>query len=270
MRRLLVIGIGAGDPDHLTVQAIKALHEIDVCFLIDKPGEREDLVRLRREICDRHIDGEHRVVEVQDPERDRTAASYRSAVEDWRGRRADVWEGLIRDELADGECGAFLVWGDPSLYDSTLAVLDAVLARGAVEFDHEVIPGISSVQALAAKHRIPLNRVGRPIQITTGRRLAEGFPAEADDVVVMLDAHCSFKYVADADTEIYWGAYVGTDDEILVAGKLGDVAEEIERVRSEARARKGWIMDTYLLRRPDVGDSGRSGAGESGRSRAGE
>lgn len=257
-----MIGIGAGDPDHLTVQAIKALNGVDVCFLVDKPGERQDLVRLRREICDTYIDGDYRVVEVRDPERDRTAAAYRAAVEDWRSRRADRWEELIRDELADGECGAFLVWGDPSLYDSTLAVLDEVLARGTVAFEHEVIPGISSIQALAAKHRIPLNRVGRPIQITTGRRLAEGFPADADDVVVMLDAHCSFKHVADSSTEIYWGAYVGTDDEILIAGKLRDVAEEIERVRDEARARKGWIMDSYLLRRPDEGEPGRSRAGE--------
>lgn len=255
MRRVLVIGIGAGDPEHLTVQAIRALGEVDVFFVIDKPGERQDLVRLREEICDRYIEGKsYRMVEVRDPERDRTAAAYRSAVESWRSRRADVWEALIRDELADGSCGAFLVWGDPALYDSTLAVLDRILARGGVQFEHEVIPGISSVQALAARHRIALNRVGRPIQITTGRRLSEGFPGDADDVVVMLDAHCSFRHLADGETEIYWGAYVGTDDEILVAGKLRDVAGEIERVRSEARERKGWIMDTYLLRKPDAGE----------------
>jgi len=252
MRRLLVIGIGAGDPDHLTVQAIRALNEADVLFVIDKPGERQDLVRLRREICERYIERDsYRMVVVADPERDRTASDYRAAVAAWRGERAAVWEALIRDELADGQCGAFLVWGDPALYDSTLSVIDQILARGSVEFAHEVIPGISSIQALAARHRIPLNRVGRPIQITTGRRLSEGFPSEADDVVVMLDADCSFKHVADGETEIYWGAYVGTDDEILVAGKLRDVGDQIERVRAEARERKGWIMDTYLLRRPD-------------------
>ena len=251
MRRVLVIGIGAGDPDHLTLQAIRALNEADVLFVIDKSGQRQDLVRLRKEICDRHIEpGTYRMVEVGDPERDRTTAAYRDAVEAWRSERADVWEELIRDELSEGDCGAFLVWGDPALYDSTLSVLDQILVRGNVEFDHEVIPGISSVQALAAQHKVPLNRVGRPVQITTGRRLAEGFPADADDVVVMLDADCSFRHVADGDTEIFWGAYVGTEDEILVAGKLRDVADQIQRLRAEARDRKGWIMDTYLLRRP--------------------
>lgn len=256
MRRLLIIGIGAGDPEHLTVQAIRALNEADVLFLVAKPDERQDLVRLRREICDTYIGaGAYRMVEVADPQRDRSAAAYRAAVEDWRGRRADVWEAAIREELADGACGAFLVWGDPALYDSTLAVLEEILARGSVEFEHEVIPGISSVQALAARHRIPLNRVGRPIHITTGRRLSEGFPADADDVVVMLDAGCAFQEVDDDETEIYWGAYVGTQDEILVAGRLCDVAGEIVRVRAEARERKGWVMDTYLLRRPGSGDA---------------
>ena len=255
MRRVLVVGIGAGDPEHLTVQAIGALNAADAIFVIDKPGERHELVRLRQEICDRFIEGDApRIVAVPDPQRDRAAPAYREAVQAWRSQRADVWEALIRDELGDGDCGAFLVWGDPALYDSTLSVIDEVLARGSVAFDHEVIPGISSVQALAARHRVALNRVGGPIQITTGRRLAQGLPRDADDIVVMLDANCAFKHVDDGDTEIFWGAYVGTRDEILIAGRLREVAGEIERVRTEARERKGWIMDSYLLRRPDRGE----------------
>lgn len=250
MRKLLIIGVGAGDPEHVTVQAIRALNEVDVFFVIDKGHETEDLVRLRREICERYIeDGTYRIIEVPDPARERTAAAYSSAVEDWRRRRAEVWERLIRDELDEEGCGAFLVWGDPSLYDSTLAILDQILARGTVAFEHEVVPGISSVHALTARHRTSLNRVGGAVQITTGRRLAEGFPDGVDDVVVMLDADCSFKQVADDGIEIYWGAYLGTEDEILVSGALHEVAGEIERLRREARERKGWIMDAYLLRR---------------------
>ncbi|MGH2763658.1 MAG: precorrin-6A synthase (deacetylating) [Thermoleophilaceae bacterium] len=250
MRKLFVIGIGAGDPDYVTVQAIKALNEVDVFFVVEKSGEKHDLVDLRTEICERYIEEpSYRIVSVRDPERDRTTPAYREAVEDWRRRRAEVWEQAIRDELEDGQRGAFLVWGDPALYDSTLAVIDHVLARGTLEFEYEVIPGISSIQALAAKHRIPLNRVGGSIHITTGRRLAHGFPENSDDVVVMLDADCTFKQVDDGEIDIYWGAYIGTDDERLVAGNLEDVMGEIERIRTEERERKGWIMDTYLLRR---------------------
>ncbi|MET1071898.1 MAG: precorrin-6A synthase (deacetylating) [Umezawaea sp.] len=249
MKQILVIGIGAGDPDHITVQAVKALNRVDVFFVLDKGEVKQDLVDLRQEILDRHVDGSYRVVEARDPDRDRSTPAYAEAVHDWRRRRADVCEELIRTELAEGETGAFLVWGDPALYDSTLAIVEDILARGGVEFDYEVIPGITSVQALVAKHRTSLNRVGRPVQITTGRRLAEGFPAGVDDVVVMLDAHNSFTGLADEDVDIYWGAYVGTPDELLISGPVREVAERIVATRAEARERKGWIMDTYLLRR---------------------
>jgi precorrin-6A synthase len=250
MRRVLVIGIGAGDPEHVTVQAINALNQAEVFFVIEKGHETDELVRLRREICERYIDEQtYRIVEIADPPRDRTTPAYREAVEDWRARRAELWERAIADELDDDGCGAFLVWGDPSLYDSTLAVLEQILARGTVAFEHEVVPGISSVQALTARHRIPLNRVGRAVQITTGRRLAEGFPDGVDEVVVMLDADCSFRHLDDEGLEIHWGAYLGMDDEILVSGRVNEVGSQIERLRREARERKGWIMDAYLLRR---------------------
>jgi precorrin-6A synthase len=251
VRRLLIVGIGAGDPEYVTAQAVRALGEIDVFFVVEKDGGADELVALRREILERFVDEpSYRVVAVPDPPRDRTTAAYGAAVDDWRARRAAVWEALLRDELGEDGVGAFLVWGDPSLYDSTIDVIERVLAAGRVELDYEVIPGVSAVHALTARHRIPLNRVGGAVQITTGRRLAAGgWPQDADDVVVMLDADCSFQHLDPADVVIYWGAYLGTSDELLVAGPLAEVGPEIERVRAAARARKGWIMDTYLLRR---------------------
>jgi precorrin-6A synthase len=251
MKKLLIIGIGPGDADYVTMQAIKALNRVDVFFVVDKGSEKDDLVQLRREICDRYIENRsYRMVEIPDPARDRTAADYHAAVAAWRQQRADRYENALQNELGDDECGAFLVWGDPSLYDSTIQIVDEIIARGNVALDYEVIPGISCVQALAAKHRITLNRVGESIQITTGRRLAEGMPPDVENVVVMLDAGCTFKKVAEPGTEIYWGANVSTDDEILRSGPVLEVMDEIEQIRAEARQRKGWVMDTYLLRRP--------------------
>jgi precorrin-6A synthase len=254
MRRLLVIGIGAGDPEQVTVQAIKALNQADVFFVVDKGADKQDLMRLRQEICERYIENRpYRMVNIPEPERDRTALAYRQAVEQWRRERASIWARVIGDELGDGGCGAMLVWGDPGLYDSTLAIVEQIIAMGTMDLDYEVIPGISSVQALAARHRVSLTQVGKPVHITTGRRLAEdGMPAGCDDVVVMLDGSCAFTGITEPGTEIYWGAYLGTKDEILLAGPVSEVGDQIRAVRAEARARKGWIMDTYLLRRRDT------------------
>ncbi|MBO3742772.1 precorrin-6A synthase (deacetylating) [Actinoplanes flavus] len=250
MRKICVVGIGAGDPDHLTLQAAKAIGRTHVFFLLDKGEAKASLIELREGLI-RHYGHPHkRIVEGRDPDRDRTPADYTGTVADWRHRRSLVLEELITEHLKDDEIGSILVWGDPSLYDSTIAILEEILERGGITFEYEVIPGISSVSALAAKHRIGLNRVGRPVQITTGRRLAEGWPEGVDDVVVMLDAQQAFTAHPDAD--IYWGAYVSTADELLDAGRVSEVAERIVETRTEARERHGWIMDTYLLRRPDA------------------
>jgi precorrin-6A synthase len=251
VRRLLVIGIGAGDPEHVTAQAVRALNEVDVFFVVDKGGDTGDLVALRKEICERFIeDPSYRMVEVPDPLRDRRATAYAGAVDDWRARRAEVWGRALRDELLDDAVGGLLVWGDPSLYDSTIDVIERILAAGTIAFEYEVVPGISSVHALTARHRIAINRVGGAVQITTGRRLSnDGWPDGIDDLVVMLDADCSFRALDPDGVEIFWGAYLGTPDELLVAGPLAEAAPKIEELRADARRRKGWIMDTYLLRR---------------------
>ncbi len=252
MRRLLLIGIGAGDPEYLTQQAIRALNEVDVFFIMEKSEEMDELVALRREVCARFIEDEsYRIVAVRDPERDRDAPAYAAAVEDWRRARAAIWEKLVTTELGEDGTGAILVWGDPSLYDSTLAIVDSIRAAGRVALDVEVIPGVSAIAALCARHAIALNRVGEGVLVTTGRRLArDGWPAGVPDVVVMLDARCAFLGLADpGGVDIYWGAYLGTPDELLVAGPLAQAGPEIERVRAAARERKGWVMDTYLLRR---------------------
>jgi precorrin-6A synthase len=249
MRRVLVIGIGAGDPSQITVEAIEALNAADVLFEIERGAA--DLTLAREEICRRHLrpGAAPRVVKLVEPARDRGAPGYGAAVERWRAERARVWASAV-GELADDACGGLLVWGDPSLYDSTIAVLDEIIEGGTVAFTYDVIPGVSSIHALTARHRIALNRIGGAVLITTGRRLAQhGVPDGVDDVVVMLDGGCAFRHVIDEPLDIYWGAYLGTQDEVLVSGPLAAVAGEIERVRAQARERKGWIMDCYLLRR---------------------
>jgi precorrin-6A synthase len=252
MKKILIIGIGAGDPDYVTIQAVKALNRVDVFFLLEKGADKAELIELRKEICRRHITNDtHRFVDADSPAWARDAKDYLPTVDALNRDKRALFERLIAEEMAEGECGAFLVWGDPAIYDSTIRILEAISKDGALAFDYEVIPGISSVQALAARHRVPLNRIGEAIEITTGRKLAEGLPDRAASVVVMLDGDNAYRRFTADDIDIYWGAYLGTPDELLVSGKLKDVAGEIERVRAEARRRKGWIMDTYLMRKGD-------------------
>ena len=249
MRTVKVIGVGMGDPRHLTGSAIDALRSVDVFFLLEKGSAADELSARRRDLCRSVIGaGSYRFVQLPDPPRDRVAADYVQAVRDWTLARGDVLLGAIEAHLRPGQTAGILAWGDPAFYDSTLRVLDAGRLAGRLEV--EVVPGISSIQMLAAAHRISLTRVGRPLQVTTGRRLAEdGFPAGCDDVVVMLDGQCSFRCLEPEGVGIYWGADLGGPDQVLVSGELREVAETIVARRAQIRALRGWVMDTYLLRR---------------------
>jgi precorrin-6A synthase (deacetylating) len=261
IERIRVIGIGMGNPEHATGEAARALATVDVFLVADKGEVKSDLVAARQAVCDALIPADHvyRVVEVPDPRRgpdaERDATAYDRGVRDWHAARVDAYAEVI-DGLAVAETTVgFLVWGDPAFYDSTIRVVDALVERYAasgVAVEHDVIAGISAPQLLAARHRIPLNRIGAPIHITTGRRLVEEYDAALGDVVVMLDGHlaCAGLVEAYPQLELFWGAYLGSPDELLVRGRLVDVVEEVRLVRAEARERHGWVMDTYLLRQP--------------------
>ncbi|MDA8290932.1 MAG: precorrin-6A synthase (deacetylating) [Actinomycetota bacterium] len=249
MRTVKVIGVGMGNPRQLTAEAVDALRSVDVFFVLEKGSAADELAERRRDLCTAVVGaGDHRFVTVPDPARDRSAAGYAEAVQEWTAARSDVLLDAVEAHLQPGQTAGILAWGDPSLYDSTLRVLDAGRSTGRLQV--EVTPGISSIQLLAAAHGISLTRVGRPLQVTTGRRLAdEGFPSGCDDVVVMLDGLCSFQHVDPDGVRIYWGADLGGPDQAIVSGELGEVADAILARRAEIRSRRGWVMDTYLLRR---------------------
>ncbi|MFG2826938.1 precorrin-6A synthase (deacetylating) [Streptomyces sp. NPDC048434] len=259
-RRILVIGIGSGDPAHVTLSAVRAMRDCDVFFLLDKGTRTSALTRLRRNLLAEHAGSGHRVVEAEDPRRDRSPASpagYRAQVVDWRHRRTALYERLIRDELAPGRTGAFLVWGDPALYDSTIDTLEEVADRGAVPFTYDVIPGVSSLSVLAARHRTTVTRLGRPVRIAPGRHIAGSAlgEGEGEDIAVMLDVGAALTAHRDEGWWMYWGAYVGTPEELLVSGPLAEVADRVLELRAASRERHGWIMDACLLRADAPGAS---------------
>lgn len=250
MRTILVIGIGAGNPDYLTVQAINAMNRAAVFFMPDKGEEKAGLNAIRLQMLGKFVrEPSYRLVDFAIPARRKAETpEYRESVDEWRGKLEAAYERMFAELPEDGT-GAFLVWGDPTLYDGTLRILKDMQAAGR-ELAIEVIPGISAPQALAAQHQVTLNRVGEAVTITTGRRVGAGEADGLSAAVVMLDNHQQFQRFADDQTEIFWGAYLGTEEEILVAGKVSEVMAQIDVERTEAQARNGWIMDTYMIRKP--------------------
>lgn len=254
MRTVRVIGIGLGEPGQLTLDAVEALGGLDVIILLHKPGPADELAEIRGRIIDRFAP-RARVVERADAVRDRAAPDYVAATERWRDDRAALYERTLLEEVDDGGTCGLLVWGDPAIYDGTCEMLDRIDRRGHVDVVWDVLPGISAPAALAAAHRTALTRTARPVTITPGRRVIDGSVGSAAtdtaaDLVVMLDGSTEhgIEHLPD-DAVVYWGAYLGSPDEVRISGAVAEVKERILATRSACRERKGWIMDTYLVRR---------------------
>lgn len=247
MTRLLLIGIGTGNPDHLTLQACKALNTADLILLPLKGREKADLADIRRTICDAVLERDIPVAAFDLPERDPAIADYLTRVEHWHDAIATCWRAAM-DEHPDARTIALLVWGDPSLYDSTLRIAARLGETGTI--DLTVIPGITAMQALTAAHAIPLNALGGAFTVTTGRNLRDnGWPEGAERVVVMLDQGGAFQSLDPTGLHIWWGAYLGMANEMTLSGSLADMGAIIMDRRAAARAAHGWIMDIYLLSR---------------------
>ncbi|MCV7383586.1 precorrin-6A synthase (deacetylating) [Mycolicibacter longobardus] len=244
--RVRILGVGMG-PQHVTPEVADALRSADYVLAPDK-GADDGLLALRRDIVDTHAPSVP-IVTVTDPPRDRspelTGTDYVRAVADWHAARAARYAEVLRER---GGVAAFLVWGDPALYDSTIRIVEQVKALG-VELDCDVLPGISAPHLLAARHRIVLHEVGRPVHITTGRRLAQAVAAGQDNIVAMLNPD-GLDLSEVADWTIWWGANLGAAGERLVSGRVSDVVDEIGAARRAAKADAGWVMDVLLVRRP--------------------
>ncbi len=241
-----ILGVGMG-PQHVTAEAAEVLRSVDYVVAPEKSSD-DGLLALRHAIIAAYADTVP-IITVADPRRDSspgaTTAEYERAVADWHGARAARYAKVLRER---GGTAAFLVWGDPSLYDSTIRFVQQVKDLG-VELDYQVLPGISAPQLLAARHRIVLHPVGRPVHITTGRRLSEAVAEGQDNIVAMLNPD-GLDLSVLADWTIWWGANLGAAGERLVQGRVGDVAGQIADARRAARADAGWVMDIFLVRKP--------------------
>ena len=245
MITLHLIGIGTGNPDHLTLQAIKALNAADLVMIPRKGDSKADLAELRRAICTEVITNPlTQIADFDLPVRDAGNPDYLSGVNDWHDAIATVWQQTMNAHPAAVNV-ALMVWGDPSLYDSTLRIA----GRLTVPVMLHVVPGITAIQGLTAAHAIPLNELGAAVTITTGRQLLQGWPAGADTLIIMLDGNCAFQSLDPAGVFSWWGAYVGMKEQIILSGDLAVAGPQIVETRAKARAAHGWIMDIYMLRR---------------------
>ena len=145
------VGVGPGDPELVTLKAMRVLQEVPVICVPQAETSRDSYAL---EIVRSYLDQEKQeILRLTFPTDDEEAAG-----EVWRGAANAVGE-----RLSNSQDVAFITEGDPMLYSTFSYVLDAV-CQNFPEAQVEIIPGVSSVMAAAASAGVPL--------VTHGQRLA--------------------------------------------------------------------------------------------------
>jgi len=156
--RLYGVGVGPGDPELLTLRAYHILSRVPVIFV---PLKDEKSRSYARSVIDNLVKKpEGKVVGLVLPmlrDREQLADYWHQAVE-------SIWQYLKK-----GEDCAFVNVGDPLLYGTFIHIWET-LQKSHPEVEVEVIPGISSINAAAARAVVPLASNDENIAIISGNR----------------------------------------------------------------------------------------------------
>lgn len=197
--RLIGVGVGPGDPELLTLRAVRAIHEADLIFA---PTRRAGGRSMALEIVAAHLDSSRQRIEIVPFPESRTGES---------------WEAAARDILAalgvSGQ-GVFLTEGDPMLFGSFGRLMTALrsLQPGLMI---EIVPGVSSVTAAAAAAGVELTDYNDRLAIVPATTTLD----EVDDALLRFDCVVILKV----------GAVLGDLLRLLEQHNLLDQAVYVQR-----------------------------------------
>ncbi len=215
------IGVGPGDPDLLTIKAVKMLNSVDVVFAASSIKNKHSLAV---EIVRPHLSGN---VDVR-------ALPFQMSNNE--GERETLWEenaAIIMAELEKGKSAAFITLGDSLTY-STYGYLLKIINRKAPHIKVVSVPGITSYQAAAARINTPLVEGDESLLITSGARGGDELRkyGGSTDNVVLLKA---YKNVADINSALKDANLL---ENSVGISKCGRKDEEIVRDVREFETRK--------------------------------
>ncbi len=183
---LYAIGVGPGDPDFLTLKALKILKKIRFIFTAAS-GEKKKSLALT--IALPHLKNKPEIIPLIFPMvRDKTILE-------------EAWEKAalkVLSVLDKGEDAAFVTLGDPSTY-STFTYLHRVLTQKRPEVNVQIVPGITSFQAAAARVQIPLAEGEESLMIVSGAKGSTEIEKAIDccDNMVIMKAYKYYRDIVD-------------------------------------------------------------------------
>ena len=225
MAELVCVGCGPGDPELLTVKAVKAIRQADVIMC---PTSKEGKTSIAYSIISSVIDGSKKpdVVNLVFP-----MVKDKQILENTWKKNAQT----IADTIKSGKNVVYLTVGDPSLY-STWIYLQRELKSKHPEIKITVIPGIVSMFAFASKVGISIAEGDETVAVIPAcydlSRVKET-AKNCDTMIFLKDGRyfdqviALLKEAGFSDNSLFAIAQdVGTDEEIVKKLTLGEVTKD--------------------------------------------
>ena len=141
--KLSCVGCGPGDPELLTLKAIRLIKNAEVVFA---PTSKEGKPSIALSIVKKYINSSTETVNLIFP-----MLKDKEALKDyWKGNTEK-----IANEVRAGKKVIYVTVGDPSIY-STWIYIYRELRRNHKDIEIDIIPGITSIFAFAAEAKIAL------------------------------------------------------------------------------------------------------------------
>ena len=166
---LYAVGVGPGDPDMLTIKAVKTINMADVIACPAKDSKPGIAFQIAKQACPSVSEKEVMVM------------SFPMKMGDLSKAHQEVAE-QITDKLKLGKNVAFLTLGDPEFYSTFFYIADIIKGQ---RFDIELVNGITSFSAVGASLKIPLALGREPVMITSG----EYIPFDGTLIILKAGAH---------------------------------------------------------------------------------
>jgi precorrin-2/cobalt-factor-2 C20-methyltransferase len=239
---LTAVGLGPGDPELVTLKGLRAIESADLIFVPrSRDGEESLALRIARPWID---DTRQQVITLPLPmtrDTDQLAPAWRSAADTIAANLAASARGTGRDAR-----GAYLLLGDPLLYGTFTYIARELAARHA-GVAIQIVPGITSFAAAAARAQLPLGTTDDRLAIVpasyetdgaTLRRLLADF-----ETVVLMKVGSVLPQVLALLEEL------GLLDAVLYAERIGMPEEYIVRDLRALRGQRRPYLSLLIVRR---------------------
>ena len=233
MAKFYGIGVGPGDPELITIKAVKTLQYVDIVIC---PEAKKDKGSIALNIVRQYLKENTEIIFLTFPMTHDKKAVTSKALENSL---------VIKNEIDKGKNIGFITIGDPMVFSTYINLLPHLKSKG---IQIETIPGITSFCAVAGRVNIPLCTKEETLGILPLMKdcfSLDKMLNDYDNLVIMKPSHDSAKMADILEAK-------GYSNKFVLVSKCGTEEEEICYDIDKLRKEKVHYLSTLIVKKSKV------------------